>query len=116
MFSFPKRDLKSFIKSFHSKFLKKKWAPVAWNNWAPAPALENPPRASPLLTLMPAPSPPAPWALKRDTSHILRSILEDKPGAKKSAAVPALPSFGEQNCEGWKLNLKKMLLKPKAFN
>ncbi|CAJ1414403.1 unnamed protein product, partial [Effrenium voratum] len=33
---------------------------------------------SPLLTLMPAPSPPAPWALKRDTSHILRSILEDK--------------------------------------
>jgi len=35
-------------------------------------------KASPLLTLMPAPSPPAPWALKRDTSHILRSILEDK--------------------------------------
>eukprot|EP00913_Durusdinium_trenchii_P016141 g15170.t1 len=27
---------------------------------------------------MPAPSPPAPWAVKRDTSHILRSILEDK--------------------------------------
>lgn len=35
-------------------------------------------KASPLLTLMPAPSPPAPWAVKRDTSHILRSILEDK--------------------------------------
>eukprot|EP00439_Symbiodinium_sp_Y106_P069803 s356_g12.t1 len=35
-------------------------------------------RTSPLLTMVPAPSPPAPWALKRDSSSILRSILEDK--------------------------------------
>ncbi|CAE7244453.1 SCN10A, partial [Symbiodinium pilosum] len=44
-------------------------------------------RTSPLLTMVPAPSPPAPWALKRDTSSILRSILEDKSDSQKWVGI-----------------------------
>ena len=83
----------------------------------PCKIIARPLRASPLLTLMPAPSPPAPWALKRDTlgisatsgcdtnseisrfprSHILRSILEDKCGARVSGGTGGTggTGFGE---------------------
>lgn len=44
------------------------------------------PASSSLLTFQPAPSPPAPWALKRDTSNILRSILEDKMEAESGVS------------------------------
>lgn len=53
-------------------------SPTDGNNKQEGTSTSSSAKASPLLTLMPAPSPPAPWALKRDTSHILRSILEDK--------------------------------------
>ncbi|CAE7535278.1 SCN10A [Symbiodinium sp. CCMP2592] len=65
-------------------------------------------RTSPLLTMVPAPSPPAPWALKRDSSSILRSILEDKMEAESERdAAESRGRSASQQAKGRQRSIEK---------